>query len=111
MPVQPALTQLEEFVLLSVLRLGGEGYGVSIRKDIEAQTHRPVSIASIYAALERLEARGMVQVRLSAPLPERGGRARKHIRMLPAGNEALAETREVRRHMWDGVSLRPHGTR
>jgi len=101
-----ALTETEQLVLLALVRLGAEAYGVPVRTEIEARTGREVSLAAVYAALDRMERRGFVETWLSEPLPERGGRARKHFRLLPAGAQALREARDVMERMWRG--LEPH---
>lgn len=100
-----ALSQLEEYVLLSLIRLGDEAYGVPIHQDIEERTSRSVSIATVYTALERLERSGLVVSYLSAPLPERGGRAKRLYRLSAEGATALRRARTVHSVMWEGVDL------
>jgi PadR family transcriptional regulator PadR len=99
------LSQLELMVLLGVLRAGREAYGVSIAREIEAQTRGPVALASVYAALERLEERGLVKSERGEPLAERGGRARTYYRLTAAGLRYQRETREVLMRLWEGVEL------
>lgn len=100
------LSQLEEYVLLCLVRLGDEAYGVPIHQEIEERTQRSVSIATIYTALDRLEKEGLVRARLSSPLPERGGRAKRLYRLAPEGATALQRARRVRDSMWEGVDLK-----
>jgi DNA-binding PadR family transcriptional regulator len=100
------LGEFEEIVLLAVARLEGEGYGMTICREIEERTGRSVAIGAVYATLERLEARGLVASRQGEALPVRGGRARRHYRLLPGGARALDETRRVFDRLWQGVSLR-----
>jgi DNA-binding PadR family transcriptional regulator len=99
------LSQLEEYVLLSLIRLGDEAYGVPIHQDIEERTSRSMSIATIYTALERLEKAGLVVSSLSVPLPERGGRAKRFFRLSAEGAAALRHARTVHTTMWEGVDL------
>ncbi len=103
----PPLSQLEELVLLSLVRLGDDAYGMTIRQEIESRSGRPASIAAVYAALDRLERGRLVSSRQSAPLPERGGRARKHFRVLPVGAQALQDARQVMDRMWEGLDGHP----
>ena len=84
-----ALGEFEQLVLLAVLRLGSEAYGATIRREIEARTHRELSISAVYTTLQRLEQKGLVRSRIGEPLPERGGRRRKYVELLPAGARAL----------------------
>ena len=100
-----ALNDVEQFVLLALLRLGEGAYGVPIRAEIEERTSRPVSMAAVYAALDRMQRGGLIEARLSKPLPERGGRARKHFRLRAAGTRALEDSRRAMARMWDGVDL------
>lgn len=99
------LGELEQMVLLAVVRMEGRGYGVTIRKEIERRTGREVSVGSVYSTLARLEEKGMVTSREGDPTPRRGGRARKHFRVEPPGARALQATRTMMDSLWDGVEL------
>ena len=79
------LGQLELMVLLAIVRSDGEAYGVRISKCIEEASGREVSLASVYAALERLERKGLVKSFLGEPTRERGGRARTYFRPTTSG--------------------------
>jgi len=46
---------LELTVMLALLRLGEDAYGVPISREIERQSGREVALGSVYAALERLQ--------------------------------------------------------
>jgi PadR family transcriptional regulator PadR len=100
------LSQLEQYVLLCLIRLGDEAYGVPIHEEIEQRTSRSVSIATVYSALDRLEREGHITSLLSDPLPERGGRARRLFRLSPEGATALQHARRVHDLMWEGVNLK-----
>lgn len=99
------LSQLEEWVLLCLVRLGDEAYGVPIHQEMEERTHKSISIATVYTALDRLEKEGLVRSRLSSPLPERGGRAKRLYRLSVEGATALQRARRVLDSMWEGVDL------
>ena len=71
------LTDFELMVLLSVLRGGDDAYGVRIAQEIETRGERAVMLATVYTALDRLEANGHVSSTMGQPTPERGGRAKK----------------------------------
>jgi DNA-binding PadR family transcriptional regulator len=86
------LGRFEHFLLLAVLRLGDEAYGMTIRRELAQHTGRDVAVGAIYTALARLERRGFVQSWLGEPTQERGGRAKRHYRVLAAGKHALAKT-------------------
>lgn len=99
------LGEFEQLVLLAVARLDGEGYGMSLRREIEERTGRSVSIGALYATLERLEDKALVSSRTGEPSPSRGGRARRFYRIEPAGARALHRSRDMLEAMWDGVSV------
>jgi DNA-binding PadR family transcriptional regulator len=99
------LSQLEQYVLLCLVRLGDEAYGVPIHQEIEERTQRSISIATVYTALDRLEKEGFVRSRLSSPLPERGGRAKRLYRLSVEGATALQRARRVLESMGEGVDL------
>jgi PadR family transcriptional regulator len=105
--VPDGLNEIEQLILLSLVRLGDLAYGVPVRAEIEARSGRGVSLATVYGALDRLETRGHVESWLSEPVPERGGRARKHYRVTAAGARAVHEARAVMARMWRGLEKHP----
>ena len=88
------LSNFEFMVLLALLRLGDEAYGVPIATAIEEGIGRAVSLGSVYAALDRLEAKEFVTSRIGDPTPARGGRAKRHFRVTARG---LREAKAARR--------------
>lgn len=99
------LGEFEQIVLLAVARLLGEGYGVTIRREIERRTGRDVTIGAVYATLSRLEEKSLLSSCEGEPEPRRGGRARRHFRLEPAGARALRAARGMMDSMWDGLDL------
>lgn len=95
------LSTLELLALLAVLRLDDDAYGVSIADEVATARGRPVSMAAIYNALERLEGRGLVIGELGTPTAERGGRAKRFMRVTPQGLAAVRSTRTALMRMWD----------
>jgi PadR family transcriptional regulator, regulatory protein PadR len=99
------LTDFELMILLAILRIGEDAYGVPIAREIEATGRRTVAIAAVYAALERLEERGLVSSSLGDPTPERGGRAKKFFQATGAGVRLVREAHEGLTAMWRGLSV------
>ena len=97
------LNDSELMILLAILRVGDNAYGVPIGQEIEAATARPVSAASIYAALDRLERLGLVTSELGDTTPERGGRAKRFFTVTSAGLKAVKESRRALTAMWRGL--------
>src|SRR5438270_6084111 len=100
------LGPLEQIILLAVLRLKSNAYGMTVRREIEERTARNISIGAVYATLERLEAKGYVSSFTGEPKPERGGRAKRFFRIEPGGEEALRASHEVIRKMRHGLKSR-----
>lgn len=99
-----ALGEFEQLVLLAILRLGdGEVYGVPIADEIERRTGRSVSPAAVYVTLRRLEQKGLLSSTMSAPTPERGGKARRCVKLTADGMESLRAARQVLDRMWKGI--------
>jgi PadR family transcriptional regulator, regulatory protein PadR len=94
------LGEFELMILLAVIQLGEEAYGVPISRELEALRERDVSVGSVYAALERLEAKGLVASTLGDPTPERGGKAKRYFRVTREGLRQVQETRRVLSKMW-----------
>lgn len=103
-PTRDALGEFEQVLLLAIVRLGDDAYGVTIRREIEARTGREVAVGALYTALERLERKGFVRSTMSEPTAERGGRSRRHFRIKPAGATALRQSRQRLARMWEGLT-------
>ena len=98
--------EFEQLVLLAVLRLGSDAYGATIRREIELRADRELSISAVYTTLQRLEQKGLVRSQMGEPLPERGGRRRKYVELLPAGARALKVAYSAFAGMTAGVEQR-----
>ena len=105
MPARDYLGEFEHIVLLTVLRLGEQAYGVTVRREFEARTRREVSIGAIYATLDRLEAKGYVQSRVGGPTAERGGRSKRFFRVTAQGVSAIKHTHRALRSLTEGLAL------
>lgn len=104
------LGEFEQTVLLAILHVGRDAYGVTIRREIEERTGRTIAVGALYTGLDRLERKGLVRSTNSGPTPERGGRSRRHFTLTAAGVAALERSRETMRRMWAGLKpglLRP----
>lgn len=99
------LAELEELVLLAVVRSEGEAYGAVLRRELSERAGREVSVSTVYVTLVRLERKGLLASRRGAPTAERGGKAKRLFAATAEGVEALRATRAARDRMWDGVEL------
>src|SRR5215475_10615030 len=90
-------------VLLAVMRLGDEAYGVPIADTIEEASGREVAAGSIYITLDRLESKGLVTSRLGESTPERGGRAKTYFHVTGKGVQAVRVAQQTLVKLWSGV--------
>ena len=95
----------EYVVILGLMRLHNDAYGVTVRQEVEARTGRDVSIGAVYATLDRLEAKGYVKSRLGGPTPERGGRSKRFFRVTTKGMMAVNRTHNALLQLTDGLNL------
>lgn len=99
------LGELEHLILLAILRLGADAYGVPIVDELQRHSRRPILRPSVYLALRRLEAKGLVRSRVGEPEARRGGRARRYFELQPEAKARLRESQRVLNRLWDGVVL------
>ena len=102
-----SLGEFEHLVLLAVLRLGTDAYGMRVRREIAERTDRDVSIGAVYATLDRLSDKGLVTSTLNDPTPERGGRAKRSFRLTGEGADAVNRARQDLVNMQEGLVF-PH---
>jgi PadR family transcriptional regulator PadR len=103
MIIDAPLGSFEEQVMLAVVRVRSEAYGMRVRRELEGQTGREVTIGAVYATLDRLEAKGLVT---SARRGGAAGESRRLFDVTPAGARALVETRAMRDRLWAGIDVR-----
>src|ERR1700741_4464090 len=93
----------ELLVLLALIRLGDEAYGVPISEAIEESSGKEVAIGSVYITLERLESKGLVTSRLGEPTAERGGRAKTYFKVTAKGLREVRNAQRTLVNLWAGV--------
>jgi PadR family transcriptional regulator PadR len=103
----PALNlgEFEQLILLAILRLREDAYGVTIRAELADRTGRHVAPGAMYTALERLETKGLIASRMSDPTPQRGGRAKRKVTVTAAGMEAVTRAMQAYERLLDGLNL------
>jgi DNA-binding PadR family transcriptional regulator len=103
MPETTVLGELEQLILLAILRLGADAYGLCIARELETQAGRRLSRGALYTSLERLEAKGLVRWRLEAGGPERQALPKRVYTVMPRGVAAVRGSQQVLRRMWQGL--------
>jgi len=97
------LSRAEEIILLTVLKLRDEAYGVAIRDNLIRETGLEWSFGSIYTPLDKLTRKGYVTKFFGEPLPERGGRRKYLYKVTNVGLSALRRIQEIQESVWAGI--------
>src|SRR6185503_10173892 len=99
------LGEFEQLILLAILRLRDDAYGVTIRAELAERAGRAVAPGALYTALDRLETKALITSRMSDPTPQRGGRAKRHVTVTAAGIAALTRSVRAYERLLDGLDL------
>jgi len=99
-----SMGRLELMLLLAVARLGEDAYGLAIRRDVAERIGREYSVGAIYTTLERLQAKGLLTSRSTAPTPTRGGRSRRLFTVTTAGRRAIRDAQQMTASVWSGIA-------
>jgi DNA-binding PadR family transcriptional regulator len=100
-----SLGEFEQIVLLAILRLDKDAYGVSIRAEIAARTGREPAPGALYTTLDRMEEKGMVRSWMGEATPQRGGRAKRNFAVTKAGRAALVDAQRAYQSLLEGLNL------
>ena len=103
MVAPPPLGELEQLVLLAILRLETEAYGLSIARELEWEADRRLSRGALYTTLDRLELKGLVRWKLEPGGSERRGLPRRIYTVTPRGVAALRHAQRLLQRMWRGL--------
>lgn len=94
------LGEFEELVLLTIVCLDKDSYGVAIKEDIEARSKRTISIGALHTTLTRLEEKGYIKSWMGEPTPERGGRRKRFFEVTHRGKMELHNMKSLRDDLW-----------
>jgi PadR family transcriptional regulator PadR len=103
MPTAAPLGELEHLILLAILRLGQNAYGLSIARELEAQASRRLSRGALYTSLERLKLKGLIRWKLEVGGPERAGLPKRVYAVTARGVAAVRASQRTLRRMWRGL--------
>ena len=101
------LGEFEQLVLLALIRLGDDAYGMTVQQELARRARREASLGAVYTTLARLERKGLVATRVGEPTAERGGRRKRHFTVLPAGHAALKSSLAAVQRMAAGLRAVP----
>jgi PadR family transcriptional regulator PadR len=97
------LSRNDEMLLLSILRLKDDAYGVTIRQDVLARTGKKLTFGALWVSLDNLARKGYVVKRVADPTPARGGRGKIYYRLTSDGVRALQRVRDLQQALWAGI--------
>ncbi len=98
------LGEFEYLMLTAAARLGENAYGAAIRQNIESGTGRRCSLGALYTTLDRLEDKGFIKTWMGEATPQRGGRAKRLVRLTAKGVQAASDFYDAVTRMSRGVS-------
>jgi DNA-binding PadR family transcriptional regulator len=101
----PFLGEFEQAVLLAILRLDDDAYGVTIRNELERCTGREPAPGALYTTLDRLEKKGLVRSQMGDPTPERGGRSKRYFTVSAKGVRAVTNAVRTYQRLLEGLEL------
>ena len=99
------LGELEQVVMLAVLRAGDDAYGVAVRREIETRAGRALTLGTVHKTLSRLEGKQLLESYTGDPTPVRGGRRKRLFTVTRSGRAALRDSLEATRRMAHGLDL------
>lgn len=97
------LSRADEILLLAILRLKDNAYGVSIVKEVRRSTGKILKLGGLWVSLDILAKRGLVEKQMGDPTPKRGGRSKIYYSLTPDGFKALSRVNELNRSLWKGI--------
>ncbi|AIY65802.1 PadR family transcriptional regulator [Pseudoalteromonas piratica] len=100
------LGEFEQMVMLAILKLADNAYGVSIRELLVEAIERDVSVGALYTTLERLEKKGLLTSSQGEAIAQRGGRAKKFYVVSGQGKQALNRSKNALETLWQGIQLK-----
>ena len=106
------LGEFQELVLLTILVLAENAYGVTIQDELSHRTGRNISRGALHTALTRLDEKGFITSEYGGATAERGGRRKRFYKVTDPGTKALEESKMLRDQLWSevpGISLQKTG--
>jgi DNA-binding PadR family transcriptional regulator len=97
------LGELEQMMLMAIIRLEDDAYGLNVQRELRERAGRRVTAGALYATLDRLEGKGAVTSRFADPAPTRGGKPRRYLTVTREGIKALQEARSAWQRLAEGI--------
>lgn len=97
------LGEFEEFVLLAVVILKDDAYGVEIKRELEERLSHRLSVGSIQSALKRMEEKGFLTSEFGEATKIRGGKRKRIYTATPLATRVLAELKDIRLDLYSAI--------
>lgn len=97
------LGEFEELVLLTVIVLKEDAYGVEIKRELEERLDARLSVGSIQSALKRMEEKGLLTSEFGEATNKRGGKRKRIYTATPYANKVLSELKSIRVDLWNAI--------
>ena len=97
------MTRNEEIILLTILKLKDNAYGVSIRRQIYKDMGDKWSFASIYQPLDNLLRKKFVKRLKGDPTSKRGGKSKFYYEVTAEGLKNLKQLKQAHDQVWSGI--------
>jgi len=97
------LSRADEILLMAILRLKDNAYGVTIIKEVKRSTGRELKIGALWLALDILSKKGLIEKRMGDPTPQRGGRSKIYYSLTSNGLNELERIRDFQRELWKDI--------
>lgn len=97
------LGEFEELILLAVCILEGEGYGISVKREVEKHTGRTILLGAVHITLYRLQDKGLLKSHMGGNTSKRGDRKKRLFNITDTGMQLLQASQDVRQSMWQLV--------
>lgn len=97
------LGELEELILLLIVMLKDEAYGLAIRRTLDEQASRTVAIGAVHSTVNRLEKKGFIESTLGGATDVRGGRRKRLFVITASGKKVLQRSKDVKVNLWQQI--------
>ena len=98
------LGEFEELVLLTVVVLQEDAYGVEIKRELEERLNEKLSVGSIQSALKRMEQKGFLTSAFGEATKKRGGKRKRIYTATTYAHKVLQEMKDIRSKLWASIT-------
>lgn len=97
------LGEFEELVLMTVIVLQEQAFGVEIKRELENRLSESLSVGSVQSALKRMEEKGFLTSEWGEATQKRGGKRKRIYSATPYAEQVLKEMKDIRSQLWEAM--------